>query len=38
MQITLEQIQAKNTERLCLALNRYVDEYEKELANVMREH
>jgi len=27
MQITIEQIQVKNTERLCLALNRYVEEY-----------
>ena len=34
----MEQIQVKNTERLCLALNKYVDEYEKELANAMKEH
>lgn len=38
MQITVEQIQAKNTERLCLALNKYVEEYEREIANKMREH
>ncbi len=38
MQITIEQIQAKNVERLCLALNKYVEEYERELGSVMREH
>lgn len=29
MEITVEQIQVKNTERLCLALNKYVEEYER---------
>lgn len=38
MEITVEQIQVKNTERLCMALNKYVDEYEKELGNLIKEH
>jgi hypothetical protein len=38
MHITAEQILSKNTERLCLALNKYVDEYEKQLTVVIREH
>ncbi len=34
----MEQIQLKNTERLCLALNKYIEEYERELRDFMREH